>query len=230
MRVPEGAGEFAMRTDLAGRTRAPGGAEGFSLIEMMVVITIMLILVGLLTAVIFGAKERSRRLSCMSNLRSIYIATEMYAESHRGYIPRATGKGSDWFNAIQPYITGIEFGEAAMPLEEVEIFHCPSAPNLTLSYCINAFDDGASGPAPLESFRERQNTVLYTESRADPANAPMGYSDVTSADHIPGGNDPRVDGSRHMGGINVVYADGHSEMINDPAEVLTADDFVEVPP
>jgi prepilin-type N-terminal cleavage/methylation domain-containing protein len=60
------------------RTRARSSFSGFSLIELLVVIAIIVILASLLLPVLGTAKERSRRVSCSSNMRQHGIALTLY--------------------------------------------------------------------------------------------------------------------------------------------------------
>ena len=62
---------------------------GFTLIELLVVIAIIGILASLLLPSLANAKEYSRRVKCISNLRQMGIAAQVYVDNNRNYYPIA---------------------------------------------------------------------------------------------------------------------------------------------
>jgi prepilin-type N-terminal cleavage/methylation domain-containing protein/prepilin-type processing-associated H-X9-DG protein len=70
--------------------------RGFTLIELLVVIAIMAILAGILFPVLASARESARCTRCISNLRQLSMALQMYASDNDGAIPnwwQYTGRG-----------------------------------------------------------------------------------------------------------------------------------------
>ena len=71
---------------------------GFSLVELLVVITIISMLMGLLFPAVQSAREASRRGTCMNNLKQIALAVTSYETGNRS-LP-------GWRNNVGTYSTG----------------------------------------------------------------------------------------------------------------------------
>lgn len=67
-----------------GATKSSGA---FTLVELLVVISIIAILAALLLPALASARERGRRVACLSNLRQLGIAIHGYASDNDGKIP-----------------------------------------------------------------------------------------------------------------------------------------------
>ena len=63
--------------------------QGFTLVEMLVVIAIIGVLVGLLLPAVQAAREAARRMSCENNLKQLSIACHNYESAHGCFPPSA---------------------------------------------------------------------------------------------------------------------------------------------
>jgi prepilin-type N-terminal cleavage/methylation domain-containing protein/prepilin-type processing-associated H-X9-DG protein len=94
-------------------------SHGFSLVELLVVISIIGTLIALLLPALQAARESARRASCINNLHQLGIAIEQYRGANHGYYPigsivrpERTGPGNlgndgvyaNVFTQLLPYI------------------------------------------------------------------------------------------------------------------------------
>jgi prepilin-type N-terminal cleavage/methylation domain-containing protein/prepilin-type processing-associated H-X9-DG protein len=71
---------------------------GFTLIELLVVVAVIGILAGLVLPALAKAKEKAHRITCVSNLKQIGLAIQMYADSNEDTLP-----GPVWSGAMASY-------------------------------------------------------------------------------------------------------------------------------
>jgi prepilin-type N-terminal cleavage/methylation domain-containing protein/prepilin-type processing-associated H-X9-DG protein len=107
--------------------------NGFTLVELLVVIGIIAVLISILLPVLHRARQAAQAAVCMSNLRQWGMALEAYVDQYKGMLPQKGPDGHDsaqafgpitngnnvvgfddtslWFNALPPYINQTPYSQ-----------------------------------------------------------------------------------------------------------------------
>ena len=80
--------------------------QGFSLVELMVVLAVIATLMALVHVGIAVARDQAEKTRCASNLRQLHMANVLYAAEHTYYVPAAADKVGPnrqrWHGAREP--------------------------------------------------------------------------------------------------------------------------------
>lgn len=100
--------------------------KGFTLVELLVVIVLILILAGLVYSVASSAIRRGHSAVCAQQLRQIGVATQLYCEDHDGFVPPYAFHGyTDRLGGVVPE-GGVELKAALGLYGAVDSqFYCP---------------------------------------------------------------------------------------------------------
>ena len=211
--------------------------EGFSLVELLVVIAVIAILAGIMLPVASSLRESSRRAACNGQLRQVVMAIKGFAASQDGNMPPMmnVGKGvksgmyqepvnskGPWVNLGELWNSG-EFSK--------EIFVCPSANG---AFLVDS-DYNDNNNRFLSSYQLRLPKVVIDKSSAMTVSVletfESGYGELSYSDSDVcvvsdqwGHKNTQIDGETarwsHGNYFNVAFGDGRVKGVNDTAEKM----------
>lgn len=132
--------------------------QSFTLIELLIVVTIIAILLSLLLPSLANAKEAARRAVCLSNQKQLHTMSMLFAKENNQWIPRGAmndGANSEEKNAFSIYrmreYIGIDQKVAGGVINntsgykalfaDYEVLQCPSFDkDAVLTYVVNSMD------------------------------------------------------------------------------------------
>jgi prepilin-type processing-associated H-X9-DG protein len=115
--------------------------NGFTLIDLVVIIFITTNLAAVLYPVFSKAKNQASQTTCISNLKQLGVAFSQYCQDNNGRLPPyETGYGTNhaeiWAQIMMPYLgkgTNTSGNWWTWPLVGATYWRCPSAPSPTYS-------------------------------------------------------------------------------------------------
>jgi len=149
------------------------GYRGFTLLELLVVVSIISILAAMLLPALSRARESARRVSCASNLRQLGLVFKMFAgESKDVYpsIPKFVGAGCTLRNTRVLMVDG----RSVYPeyLNEAKLLICPSSARAEDDFKAGRWNrsDGSIDPCLLDQLSYYYTGWIFkSDWLADPA-------------------------------------------------------------
>ena len=159
--------------------------KAFTLIELLVVLVIILVIIGITVPVYTRVVERGRATACISNLRQLGIALNLYLGDHNQIMPvLAAARGST--SQDVPVIDNTLNAYAGNP----NVFACPS---------------DFQGIAAATGTSYYWNSALNGQAVAN-----LNFFAVSDVTRIPVLSDKQGFHPYTQNKVNLLYADGHA--------------------
>ncbi len=198
--------------------------QGFTLVEMLVVMGIIAILASMLMPALARAKAKGNQIKCLNHVRQLTLSLTMYASDHEGQYPPRRMQPDAWPQRLKPYY------------RDEKVLVCPSDrfgmvgffaddQNPNRSYIINAFNDYFLKTLSQNDYKKFQqwqwprgmkesdiprptDTILFGEKRTG---SPHVHMDVDQGQR---GNDfDEIEHKRHGRGSNFAFGDGSVRLV-----------------
>jgi len=197
---------------------------GFTLVELLIVIGVILVLAGLLIPAVAMARKAAGQARCASNLRQWAHAANAYAMQNDGYLPRR-GQGKmptqtltwydDWFNELPPYLAQSSYynlvtsGQMPQPGDGT-VWICPQLSGLPNAYG-NLFGYSMNMALSVreDQYPDRITRVGPPSTLVFMADGPPGYCSTVPFVSTPAAPAPFNPVPRHNGQVNIAFLDGH---------------------
>jgi prepilin-type processing-associated H-X9-DG protein len=224
----------------ADKMRCPLERRAFTLVEVLVVIFTVSVLMAILMPVLARARKQGRTIVCLSNLRQMVIASQVYVNNNDGFYPIAYMNNftdsmsifyawdftsiKNWDTLEQEVIPGLLWqGET---IEKVQ--QCPSFKgkhnwladpftgyNYNTSYIGHGQLESCVTPARAETVISPAQCALFGDGQwKDGANKFMRAPWPSECDTFPF-RAAGTQGYRHCGKTNVAYCDGSARTVSE---------------
>ncbi len=195
-----------MKNNRASKRRA-----GFTLIEIMVVITIIGILLGLGLPAIFGALKSAKEQASAANAHNIAIAMFLYANDNNGIYPAETGTS---YTAFQVLYSGKYLTDPAnliLPNTTAKST-TPNGDTITLAANNNCWQYVVNGSGPLTGNDPYSCLLICSNTGSTPTlSSATGDSTATSSSSVTLTSGPTIPWGTD--GVTAAYLDQSSRFL-----------------
>lgn len=156
-------------------------ANAFTLVELLVVVSIIALLIALLLPALNSARQAAQSTMCLANLRQMHVASIQYVSDYQGWAPYAVGaNGGLWHAQIAVYLDTKKIGG------DKSIFWCPAAGSIPKAFqnswnCAYTASYGSSAKLRILPKSDFNNRKWIQDATAGPSSYRAGDWNVGAA-------------------------------------------------
>ncbi|MBI4027449.1 MAG: DUF1559 domain-containing protein [Verrucomicrobia bacterium] len=205
-----------------GRHRSPPFSSdiniAFTLIELLVVIAIIGILAALLSPALRQARESARGIACLNNLRQIGLVMNLYAGDNNGWFPKDRQPALYLCPPLGQYLLGKPTVFSCPANRQSISFEYPFTQGVLSGYLwsYRMFNSGGPDAEPINVNMLTRPTVdpLVADADWTVGQAPYFWFSEYIYQAWGAPNNIIWNARRHAGSPNVLFADGHVELVS----------------
>jgi prepilin-type N-terminal cleavage/methylation domain-containing protein/prepilin-type processing-associated H-X9-DG protein len=204
--------------------------RGFTLVELLVVISIIAMLIALLLPALAGARNSGRNAVCKSQERQIALSITTYAQDYKGWAPLVETPGAGygefaWMFLISDYINGPPKSDmmaiyatpqnganwVKSPTQKIKVLQCPSTYRAFEMWGYNSYGINYNITLEKSIFTTLQWPVSLDSPkvRNRTSEFPLLAESVSYNMILPMWNAVRLYDHLHLQRRNYAFADGH---------------------
>jgi len=190
-------------------------SKGFSLIELLVVVSVIVILSAILFPVFAQAREAARRTTCLSNLRQLVTAHHLYVQDYDEVLPAWFVPGASGLITWPVYFRGY--------YRDPQILRQGFVPpaDMIQPPCLADYALLAWGPTGDGTSYDPHSRWPGSEWRAGQPPQPMQMAEVRRpaetaqfADGFTCIEETAIDSQHQNNALQVVFVDGHAQRVS----------------
>jgi len=187
--------------------------SAFTVVELMVVVSIILILMTILMPALYKSKQTAHKLLCAGNLKQIGLAFSAYTNDYNNYFPvcRQYNPNVYWYlHLLPPYINELKVGYRDLSKPGQKSLYCPSQKiesgvSIYYSYGYNNLVYNANGSVAVDASHNMFIPLLVTQAKTPSETCLSGDSILPDIYY----NVDASVGTRHTNSANILFIDGH---------------------
>jgi prepilin-type N-terminal cleavage/methylation domain-containing protein/prepilin-type processing-associated H-X9-DG protein len=178
------------------RPGAPSARSGFSLIELVVVLALMIILTTMMWGFGSESRQHAAQRACRQNLEKIYVALQIYAKDFSGRLPATTNAetSEEPLSLLVPRYT-----------VDTSIFICPGGKDSPLLSGVSFAGRKISYAYYMDQHLGDAQQPLMSDRQVNTLPKQAGDFAFSTTGKPPGNN-------HHKYGGNFLFCDGHLEL------------------